>query len=520
MADKKYVIAIDSGTQNIRAILFDRNGNEVASAQAPIEPYFSLHPGWAEQDPADYWTKLCRATRALMKKVKISPEAIGAVGITSQRTTFITVDRDGKPLRPAIVWLDQRKNENPPPLSLAARAVFSLPVISGPIDYVRQNSKYLWIKCNEPEVYRKTARFMLITGWFVKKFTGEFRESRGMVNVLWPIDLKKFDWYTQKIIYEAFGLVPEHLPELCDQDRVLGHITKSASRETGLPEGLPVVVGGGDKQSELLGAGGLDSRTGVISFGTFTTLDIITRKYVSDKQWRFFAWPGAVPGTWNIETYINRGFWMVTWFKQEFGLREAIEAEKRGVDPETVLDEVIRAIPPGCMGLMLQPHWGAPANDQFAKGSIIGFGDVHTRAHIYRAILEGLGFELRRLYEIIRSETGITLEELRVGGGGSKSDVAVQIAADIFDLPVSRMNTSEIGSLGAALSAAVGSGMFSSFEEAVSSMVRKVRTFTPNPVSQRIYNELFHRVYLRTYEKLEPLYKDIASITGYPAPRN
>ncbi|MBP7603504.1 MAG: carbohydrate kinase, partial [Spirochaetes bacterium] len=175
MADKKYVIAIDSGTQNIRAILFDRNGNEVASAQAPIEPYFSLHPGWAEQDPADYWTKLCRATRALMKKVKISPEAIGAVGITSQRTTFITVDRDGKPLRPAIVWLDQRKNENPPPLSLAARAVFSLPVISGPIDYVRQNSKYLWIKCNEPEVYRKTARFMLITGWFVKKFTGEFR---------------------------------------------------------------------------------------------------------------------------------------------------------------------------------------------------------------------------------------------------------------------------------------------------------------------------------------------------------
>ena len=518
MADKKYVIAIDSGTQNIRAIMFDLAGNEVASTQAPIEPYFSLHPGWAEQNPADYWSKLCLATRALMKTTKVSRKEIGAVGITSQRTTFITVDKDGNPLRPAIVWLDQRRNENPPPLSLAARTVFSLPVISGPMYYVRANSKYLWIKCNEPDVYRKTAKFMLITGWFVKKLTGEFRESRGMVNVLWPIDLRKFDWYKQKIIYEAFGLEPGHLPELCDQDRVLGHITAAASRETGLPEGLPVVVGGGDKQSELLGAGGLDSRTGVISFGTLTTLDIITRKYASDKQWRFFAWPGAIPGTWNIETSINRGFWMVSWFKQEFGLREAIEAEKRGVAPEAVLDEVIRGIPAGCMGLMLQPHWGPPPNDKFAKGSIIGFGDVHTRAHIYRAILEGLGFELRRLYEVINSQTGTTLEELRVGGGGSKSDVAVQIAADIFNLPVSRMATSEIGSLGAALSAAVGSGMFSSFEEAVSSMVRKVRTFTPDPVSRRIYEDLYNKVYLRTYEKLEPLYREIAAITGYPAP--
>ncbi|PKL37173.1 MAG: carbohydrate kinase [Spirochaetae bacterium HGW-Spirochaetae-1] len=516
MADKKYVIAIDSGTQNIRAIMFDRTGKEVASAEAPIEPYFSLHPGWAEQNPSDYWSKLCQASRAMMKKAKVPREEIGAMGITSQRTTFLTVDREGTPLRPAIVWLDQRRVEYPPPLSLGARAVFNLPVISGLMKYVRENSKYLWIKCNEPDIYRKTAKFLLITGWFVKKLTGEFRESRGMVNVLWPIDLKKFAWYTYKFLYEIFGLKPDHLPELCDQDEILGYITKTASRETGLPEGLPVIVGGGDKQSELLGAGGLNSETGVISFGTLTTLNVITKKYVTDKQWRFFAWPGAIPCTWNIETYINRGFWMVTWFKEELGHRESIEAERRGVAPEVVLDEVIRSIPPGSMGLMLQPHWGPLSNNKFAKGSIIGFGDVHTRAHIYRAILEGLGFELRRLYEIINAETGITLKELRVGGGGSRSDAAVQIAADIFNLPVSRMATSEIGSLGAAVSATVGSGMFSSFDEAVSSMVKKIHTFEPDPKNRRIYDDLYRQVFLATYEKLEPLYMKIASITGYP----
>lgn len=516
MVDKKYVIAIDSGTQSVRAMMFDRTGREVASAQAPHEPYFSLHPGWAEQDPADYWSKLCLVTKAVMKKARVNPKEIAAVGITTQRTTFIAVDREGKALRPAIVWLDQRKVEPPPPLSAAARLASSLPGLSAVMKYVHSNSKYLWIKCNEPDIYRKTYKFTLVSGWFVKRLTGGFKESVGMVNHLWPIDFKKLAWYTQDIIYEVFGLEPSHLVELCDPDAVLGHITAAASRETGLPAGLPVVVGGGDKQSELLGGGGIDPGIGVISFGTGTCMDIITRKYVADRALRFFTWPGAVTGTWNIETFITRGFWMVTWFKQEFGHRELIQAKKRRVAPEAILDELIEAIPAGSMGLMLQPQWTPLPDYKYGKGSIIGFGDVHTRAHIYRAILEGIGYELRRLYEIVNRQTGITLREIRVGGGGSQSDKAVQIAADIFNLPVSRLATPEICSLGAAINAAVGSGMFTSFEEAVSSMVRKDRTFEPDAASNRIYDDLYRQVYLATYKKLEPLYRKIAAITGYP----
>jgi sugar (pentulose or hexulose) kinase len=153
---------------------------------------------------------------------------------------------------------------------------------------------------------------------------------------------------------------------------------------------------------------------------------------------------------------------------------------------------------------------------KYSKGSIIGFGDVHTRAHIYRAILEGLGYELRRLYEIFHDKTGGTIKEIRVGGGGSRSDVAVQVAADIFNLPVSRMATSEICALGAAIDAAVGTGMFASFDDAVVSMVKKGRVFEPNAQNHRVYEDLYQGVYLKTYDALEPLYKKIASVTGYP----
>jgi sugar (pentulose or hexulose) kinase len=231
---------------------------------------------------------------------------------------------------------------------------------------------------------------------------------------------------------------------------------------------------------------------------------------------RFFTWPAAIPNAWDIEMFIHRGFWMVTWFKQEFGAREAVEAAKRGVAPEVIFDEVIRSIPPGSMGLVLQPYWSPMVYNKFAKGSMIGFGAVHTRAHIYRAILEGIGFELRRLSEVVQQRMGVKFKEIRVGGGGSKSDTAVQIAADMFGLPVSRMATSEISALGAAIDTAVATGIHPNFEVAVKAMVRKGKTFEPNPQSMKIYNDLYNDVYKKLYTIMEPVNRRIAQITGYP----
>jgi sugar (pentulose or hexulose) kinase len=519
MNDKNYIIAIDSGTQSIRAVLFDRHGTQLALEQADYEPYFSLSPGWAEQRTEDYWDKLCLVCNGLMGKIKVDCSQIAAIGLTSQRNTVIPMDKEGNALRPAILWLDQRTVAQVPPLGNISRLATRLAGQTEALLYAQKNSKFQWIKEQEPDIYCKTHKFVQATGFFVRKLTGEFRDSYGMISGIYPFDYKALRLYgmPMNFIYGALGIEKRHCVDLYSPDKVLGHITKEATLATGLPEGLPVVVAAGDKQCELLGAGGIDPAIAVISFGTGTCMDVITRKYISDGQLRFFTWPAAVPKAWNIEMFISRGFWMVTWFKQEFGHREAIEAQKRGVAPEVVLDEVIRDIPPGSMGLMLQPYWSPTVSSKYAKGSIIGFGDIHTRAHIYRAIFEGICFELRRMQEIVQSKTGIAIKEIRVGGGGSRSDVAVQIAADMFNLPASRMETSDIAALGAAMDAAVGTGMYATCEEAVAAMVRKGRTFVPNAQSHHIYTQLFNDVYKKSFSTMEPIYRRIAQITGYPA---
>jgi sugar (pentulose or hexulose) kinase len=517
MSDKRYIIAIDSGTQSIRAVLFDSQGNELAIEQRVFEPYFSLNPGWAEQSTDDYWDKLCIVTNGLMAKITIDKAQIAGVGITTQRGTVIPMDSQGNALRAAIIWLDQRSVTDPPPLGMMGSMLFSAAGLLDAIKYAQKHSIFLWIKRNEPEVYQKTHKFVQASGFFVRKLTGEFHDSSGMVTGIWPFEYNKLRWHSLGLAYTPLGIEKGHCVKLFRPDEVLGRISKKASEETGIPEGLPVVVGAGDKQSELLGAGAIEPTVAEISFGTATAMHVLTKKYINDKGMRFFTWPAALPNAWDIEMFIHRGFWMVTWFKQEFGAREAVEAAKRGVAPEVIFDEVIRTIPPGSMGLVLQPYWSPMVYNKFAKGSMIGFGAVHTRAHIYRAILEGIGFELRRLSEVVQARTGVKFREIRVGGGGSKSDTAVQIAADMFGLPVSRMETSEISALGAAIDTAIATGMHPNFEDAVKAMVRKGKTFQPNPESQKIYNDLYNDVYKKLYTVMEPVNKRIAQITGYPA---
>lgn len=209
---------------------------------------------------------------------------------------------------------------------------------------------------------------------------------------------------------------------------------------------------------------------------------------------------------------------MVNWFKKQFGMPEVEEAKRSGVAPELLFDKLIENIPPGSMGLMLQPYWtpGIKVPAPEAKGAIVGFGDVHTRAHIYRAILEGLAFALREGGERIEKRSGIKMTSLRVSGGGSQSDKVMQITADVFGLTVERPHTYETSGLGAVIDAAVGLGYYPNFEEAISNMTRPGEIFEPEPAAHRIYEQLYREVYCKMYGRLSPLYRAIARITGYP----
>ena len=207
---------------------------------------------------------------------------------------------------------------------------------------------------------------------------------------------------------------------------------------------------------------------------------------------------------------------MVSWFKGEFGKREEDEALKLGVSSEVLLDKQLPDIPPGSMGLVVQPYWHPRENDPLSKGAIIGFGGEHTRKHVYRAIIEGIAYELRRLGELMVKRSGNAMTELRIGGGGSQSDEIMQITSDVFGLPARRMHTSNLAALGAAIDAAVALGVHKSFSGAVERMVRVKDTFQPVLENTRIYDRLFREVYVKMYPALSPLHKRIGEIADYP----
>ena len=245
------------------------------------------------------------------------------------------------------------------------------------------------------------------------------------------------------------------------------------------------------------------------------TLNITSDQYLEAISYHP-AYPGVIPGTFNVEVMVERGYWMINWFKQQFGLHEQTMAEQRGVAAETLFDDLLSAVPAGSMGLTLQPYWGTGTNSAGAeaKGAIIGFSDNHTRAHIYRAMIEGLTYALREGKELLEKRSGKTLRRLVVSGGGSQSDQIMQITADIFGMPVERPHTYEASGLGAAIATAVGTGAHPDFATAVALMTHVADRFEPIAANQTIYDQLYNKVYKTMYGRLKPSYQAIQSITG------
>lgn len=306
---------------------------------------------------------------------------------------------------------------------------------------------------------------------------------------------------------------PSLLPDLVPPAGQLGVVTPEAAGQTGIPEGLPVIAAAADKACEVIGAGCLDPHIGCLSYGTTATINTTHKKYVEAIP-LIPPYPAAVPGAYSLEFMIYRGYWMVNWFKKEFAQHEQRIAQERGIEPEALFDELVNSVSPCCRGLMLQPYWspGLKVPGPEAKGAIIGFCDVHNRAHIYRAILEGLAYALHDGKERSEKRSGIPITELRVSGGGSQSDAAMQLTADIFGLPTARPHIYETSGLGAAIDAAVGLGLHPDFDTALSKMTRVGHVFKPDPKTSDMYDKLYRRVYQKMYRRLKPLYEEICDI--------
>jgi sugar (pentulose or hexulose) kinase len=512
------LLAIDQGTQSVRAMIFDLRGELVAKSQVHIVPYYSRQPGWAEQDCDYYWTNLRQACQNLWWAHPELRRRVVGMSVTTQRAVAVCLDEDMSPLRPAIGWLDQRRTNRYPPaplwLDLGIRAAGQKKTIH----YFQSKAECNWLAVDEPDLWRRTKHFVFLSGYFNLKLTGRLCDAVGSQVGYAPFDGRRQQWARPgDFRWKLLAVTRDRLPELVPAGGLMGRITAEAADETGIPEGLPVYASGADKACEVLAAGAWTPDVAVLSYGTTATVNTCNERYVEPIPF-LPAFPAAAPGRYNSEIMVQRGFWMVNWFKEQFAAKEMIEAEEKGVAPEILFERMLEETPVGNMGLILQPFWnpGVKLPGPEAKGAMIGFGDVHNRSHMYRAIIEGVAYALREATARLERRNGVKIRRLKVSGGGSQSDGVMQVTADVFGLAAERPHTFESSGLGAAINAAVGAGLYPDHAAAQAQMSRPGSTFTPIAQNVRLYDRLYSEVYARMYPRLARLYQSIRRITNYP----
>ncbi|MCL2514005.1 MAG: FGGY-family carbohydrate kinase [Oscillospiraceae bacterium] len=509
------ILSIDCGTQSLRAILFDENGEIQGKVQKPFEPpYFSVSPGWAEQEPLFYYDALCCSVNRLKSE---KPDLFGniiGVCVTTQRDTMCFLGKSGESVRPAILWLDQREA----PVKLKDKVkpheymMFKAVHMTESLESVVKMGRPEWVKANEPENWAKTDKTVFLSCFLNYRLTGKMADSIANIIGHVPFDVKVPGWAKESDFkYRCFGIGKDKLPELIPSGELLGKITAAAARETGIPEGLPVYAAASDKGAETLGNGAITEDVASISFGTTATVQLTTKKYVEPLSF-IPPYPAAIAGYYNPEFQVYRGYWMINWFKKEFAAHEIEEAAKTGARPEALLDRRLKEIPPGCDGLMLQPYWTPGIKMVNAKGAIIGFNDSHNRIHLYRAIIEGINYALMDGMGMIQAKTKTPVTKIALSGGGAQSDEVGRITADMFGLPVCRVQTFETSGLGAAIIGFVAAGVYKDYNEAVGKMVRNISVFEPDPENAATYKRLYDEVYRNMFKSLSPMYKTIKGI--------
>jgi len=505
------ILTVDFGTQSVRVAIFDQHGEILAMEKKKYDPpYYSTMPNYAEQDPELYWSCLCEVSNKVTKEHPELMQRVKGMSVTCFRDSAVLLDKDRKVIRPMILWLDQRTAECMNKLPFSARALFSLVGKYETIQSNRRHSMPNWFIENEPENWARVDKYVNVSTWFIFRFSGELKDSSSNYTGHYPLDFKNREFYKKPethLTAQIFSLKRSLLCDLVPEGSLMTRISKKGAEETGLLEGLPIYASGSDKACETLGLGVITDRKVALSYGTASSIETTRTKYTESETF-LPGYPACIPNYYNMEIQVYRGYWMINWFMKEFGAIPNKGATITGAKIED-FNKKLPTVPPGCDGLVLQPFWGPSLSKPLAKGSIIGFSDSITNEHFYRAIIEGIAYALRDGMDHFEKKIRHRIEEVRVSGGGSQSNEICQITADIFNRPVSRVQTFENSSLGAAISGFLAIGVYPDAVSAVNAMVRVRDTFVPNPVNQEKYEYLFKHVYSKMYPKLKDIYADI-----------
>lgn len=476
------VIGVDASTTGAKAVIWSPDGTPLSQAKSTY-PLSSPQPGWGEQNAEDWWAATANAVRRAAQTVDTS--RISAISITHQRETFVCVDKDGNPLRPAMLWLDSRAVEEVE--KYGSQKVHEL--TGKPVNLTPAWYKLLWLQKHEPETLQRTFKIVDVQAFIVNKLTGDWITSYGSADPMGVINMKTFD-YSDELL-ELAKLKREQFPRLAAPGDVIGQISDSIAEELGLPKGLPVVASLGDGQSAQLGTGAISPGSYYLNLGSGVVSGTISDKYEFDKAFRVLA--AGIPGEYTFETFIGGGTFNLQWFIEKFA---GVDTKALGLElsPEQVLETAAAQLPPGSEGLMALPYWtGAltPFWDHHARGALIGFSGRHGKSHVYRAMLEGIAFEQRFLTEGAEKATNRPVTEVIVLGGGSRSKVWCQIISDVMQRPVKIVREPESTCLGTGMLASAAVGIHKDIKTAVKAMSGISQNFEPDQTRMGVYQELY-----------------------------
>lgn len=508
--EKDLVLTIDYGTQSVRVSIIDKKGNFLAFEQVKYkEPYFSSKPGYCEQYPDYYYTCMVEAAKKVSSKHQDLLERCRAVSSTCFRDTAAYLDENYKVLRPSIIWLDQRFAKGTKKLPFIYRAIYFVIGMGPTVDMNRKRTPAMWLQENEPEIYKKIKYYAPINCYFNYKMTGVLSDSASNMIGHYPISFKNKKIQSKmNLVGIAYGIDPKLIPHITETGKLLGYITHECALETGFPEGLPYITTGNDKSCEALGCGSIDSTTAHISYGTASSISVVSKRYFSPEMF-LPSYAACVDKYYSGEVQIYRGYWMLKWFAEEFANEESVEAGIENLAVEEFLNQKLMSIDPGSDGLVLQPYWGPSLKRPTAKGSILGFYDTHTKFHVYRAIIEGIAYGLKEGLDTILGRTHFKIKYLTISGGGSRSDAICQITSDIFNIKVRKSQTYESSSLGCAMATYIALGVYKNVYEAKENMIHYIKEFNPNKKAVKQYKYLYKNVYRKIYPKLKKIYKDL-----------
>jgi sugar (pentulose or hexulose) kinase len=501
------VIGIDSSTTACKAVAWDKDGRALAEGRA-VYPLLQPAPKWYEQDAEGWWHGTCTALRALLDQV--DKACVEALCITHQRESFVPVDGVGKPLRHAILWLDERSYDEVNRLQeIIGRDRFHQ-ITGKPLTTNPSVTKILWLALHEPGIVARAHKFLDVHAFLVHRLTGAFRTSLACADPMGLMDMRHHAWSAE--LMEPLDLCVEQFPELVSPGTIIGHVNPAAAAATGLPAGLPVVAGAGDGQCAGLGVDATGAGRVALNLGTAVVSGALSADYLIDRAFRTLYAP--VAGHYFLETVIQGGVFTVRWFVEKFAADLRSSGERHS--PEELLEVAAAQVSPGSLGLMLVPYWNhamTPYWDPAATGITVGWTGAHGREHLYRAILEGIAFEQRLVSDAMTDATRIPFSEYVALGGGSQSGLWCQILADVTGVPVTRSATAEATCLGAGILAAAAAGWYPDPICAAGAMTHAAERFTPNPEAHAIYERLFTEVYQPLFPTLQPLINRLAQLT-------